>query len=69
MCANVSRWHADIKPSNILNVAESYKLADPGFAKFLIKNWFKPNTLPKTHLDGGTWTYGTFLYYLACTGV
>ncbi|KAK5062484.1 hypothetical protein LTR84_004556 [Exophiala bonariae] len=41
-------WHADIKPDNILRVQSSFKLSDPGFAKFLPK---KPNN--KTQIAGG----------------
>jgi serine/threonine protein kinase len=54
----LSRWHADIKPDNILIVQGKFKLADPGFATFIRANKSDPD--PKTILLGGTTTYGTF---------
>jgi hypothetical protein len=35
-CYNINRtrWHADVKPDNILQVKGKFKLADPGFATF-----------------------------------
>ena len=62
--ADHSSWHADIKPDNILIVAENgpdgneiekFKLADPGFAKFVKKTGTSPIEVP---LSGGTETYG-----------
>ena len=75
------RWHADIKPDNILLVENrlkkqkddttdkedqhkleqnetTFKLADPGFAKFVKKSKKKPTDVPKQLLFGGTETYG-----------
>ncbi|KAJ9602690.1 hypothetical protein H2200_012884 [Cladophialophora chaetospira] len=46
-------WHADIKPDNILRVQSSFKLSDPGFAKFVPQK--QNNT---TKISGGTSTYG-----------
>ncbi|KAF2843021.1 kinase-like protein [Patellaria atrata CBS 101060] len=47
-------WHADIKPDNILSVRGTFKLADPGFAKFQ-KHTGKEAT---EMILGGTQTYG-----------
>jgi hypothetical protein len=52
--AHTSRWHADIKPDNILSVQGKFKLADPGFATFIPKK----DGIPKEHVSGGTETYG-----------
>lgn len=35
-----------------------FKLADPGFAKFVKKSPKESNDVPRQHLEGGTWTYG-----------
>jgi len=52
-------WHADIKPSNILSMLETYKLADPGFARFEQKRDSSAKKLPpQVLLEGGTATYG-----------
>jgi serine/threonine protein kinase len=48
------RWHADIKPDNILSVQGKFKLADPGFAKFVRKT----ENVPCISVHGGTETYG-----------
>ena len=74
-----SRWHADIKPDNVLYVEDrlkknesahgqnlskttttekAFKLADPGFAKFIGKNQHASHALPKATLWGGTKSYG-----------
>lgn len=62
--SNILRWHADIKPDNILIIEEDgplgikmerFKLADPGFAKFVEKRGPDPMEVP---LSGGTETYG-----------
>ena len=50
----MSRWHADIKPDNILLVNGEFKLSDPGFAKFIIRK----TEDPREKVSGGTWTYG-----------
>ena len=78
------RWHADIKPSNILFVENrlkkkkddtteeggksrlvqnegTFKLADPGFAKFINKSEEASIEVPKELLSGGTETYGRWL--------
>ncbi|KAL8772818.1 MAG: hypothetical protein Q9209_002163 [Squamulea sp. 1 TL-2023] len=47
-------WHADIKPDNILSVQGRFKLADPGFAKFVEKG----EKDPEEFVLGGTETYG-----------
>ncbi|KAL8784971.1 MAG: hypothetical protein Q9213_003632 [Squamulea squamosa] len=47
-------WHADIKPDNILSVQGRFKLADPGFAKFVEKG----DKDPEEFVLGGTETYG-----------
>lgn len=47
-------WHADIKPDNILTVQGRFKLADPGFVKFVRKSGQDPEEV----LLGGTATYG-----------
>lgn len=49
-----SRWHGDIKPDNILLINQRYKLADPGFAKFVAKN---STITAEEVIEGGTWTY------------
>jgi hypothetical protein len=63
------RWHADVKPDNILLVkeeditgveCEKFRLADPGFSKFERRG----EGVPKTVLVGGTETYGESHYYL-----
>lgn len=51
------RWHADIKPDNILIVHGEFKLADPGFVKFVKKT----DKDPAEVLPGGTETFGWFL--------
>lgn len=49
---NNCRWHADIKPDNILLVENKCKLADFGFARFV------PETeQARAYLAGATWTY------------
>ena len=73
------RWHADIKPDNILHLEDrlkldcdpkdvdksklqeneiTFKLADPGFAKFVNKQKEKPLEVPKEYMLGGTTSYG-----------
>lgn len=52
-----NRWHADIKPENIIYVHSKYKLADPGFACFKKKTQDK-GAAPQIQLHGGTNTYG-----------
>lgn len=47
-----SRWHADIKPDNILIVKGKFKLADPGFARFE-----KKSDKDLATIAGGTETY------------
>ena len=60
-----SRWHADIKPDNILRVKGRFKLADPGFAKFKkseaiekLEDQTKRLRDQTTMIHGGTRTYG-----------
>lgn len=53
------RWHADIKPENIIEVRDKLRLADPGFACFKKKNKTQDKgDIPRTQLFGGTETYG-----------
>jgi hypothetical protein len=52
------RWHSDIKPENILEIQGEFKLADPGFAKFLEKVK-RSDSDPMANLSGGTHTFGT----------
>jgi hypothetical protein len=56
--SHCNRWHADIKPDNILSVQGKFKLADPGFAKFVKKIKKTHKVLPRQHVLGGTETYG-----------
>ncbi len=58
---NDSRWHADIKPDNILEIEGKFKLADPGFARFLEKDKGKSNSDPRANMSGGTYSFGTYL--------
>lgn len=54
-----TRWHADIKPENIIYVCGKYKLADPGFAQFKQKpKGYHKSSAPQIHVHGGTNTYG-----------
>ena len=59
--AYLTRWHADIKPDNILNIQGKFKLADPGFAKFVVKS--KAEALEV--IMGGTMTFGKRLFTLS----
>ena len=59
--ANVARWHADIKPDNILSVQGRFKVADPGFAKFVPKI---EGQVAEEFVLGGTETYGDVTQYL-----
>lgn len=54
LATNLGRWHADIKPDNILQVQNRFKLADPGFAK--IVKAVEPDQ--RTKIVGGTRTFG-----------
>ena len=58
------RWHADIKPDNILSVHGKFKLADPGFAHFVKKT----EKTPMGEVLGGTETFGNFLEGYAQVG-
>jgi serine/threonine protein kinase len=59
-----TRWHADIKPDNILVVQGKFKLADPGFVKFVKKT----NEEPREQVMGGTETYGMqFILLIWCS--
>lgn len=51
------RWHADLKPDNIVRVHGEFKLADFGFAKFTRK---QADKLPSEHMRGGTDSYGNY---------
>ena len=52
------RWHADIKPDNILLVQGKFKLADPGFMKFVSQRLNSAEEAEKVIIEGGTRTYG-----------
>jgi serine/threonine protein kinase len=52
------RWHADIKPENIIEVGDKYKLADPGYAWFRKMEADDNGVKPLASLRGGTDTYG-----------
>jgi serine/threonine protein kinase len=62
----VLSWHCDIKPENILlaTMPDSkewcFKLADPGFSNFLLKEEWKgqPSDLPHRKVEGGTAAFG-----------
>jgi serine/threonine protein kinase len=71
-------WHADIKPDNILIVKHKFKLADPGFARFVRKT--EKNSVigrDSTIIKGATTTYGTIglayktfsLTVIRCAGI
>ncbi|KAL2075033.1 hypothetical protein VTL71DRAFT_8813 [Oculimacula yallundae] len=53
-------WHLDIKPENILFCKGGWKIADPGFARFVRRLEAKKddNDLPVIPLSGGTAAYG-----------
>ncbi|PGH18775.1 hypothetical protein AJ79_00188 [Helicocarpus griseus UAMH5409] len=48
------RWHADVKPDNILRVHGVFKLADFGFAKFTARG----EGVAMQYIEGGTHAYG-----------
>lgn len=56
--AHDDRFHADVKPDNILRVHGEFKLADFGFAKFQRR---METHQPREYIDGGTETYGTLV--------
>lgn len=53
----VYRWHADIKPENVLVVNDKFKLADPGFAVFEDGKQ-DVDGRPRKEIKGGTTSYG-----------
>lgn len=53
-----TRWHADIKPSNILNVHGEFKLADPGLARFESQGDRNKGEKDDVELLGGRETFG-----------
>lgn len=55
---NIDRWHADVKPDNILSVRGSFLLADFGFARFQKKSTQSHDEPALETLTGGTDTYG-----------
>lgn len=55
---DLARWHADVKPDNILRIHEEFKLADFGFAKFKRRT----EEIPREFIDGGTENYGQLLF-------
>ena len=54
------RWHADIKPDNILLVQDKFKLADPGFMKFVLDQSGSTREAVEEVIEGGTRTYGMY---------
>ena len=42
------------------NKEKAFKLADPGFAKFVPKPQHESQAIPKQVLEGGTETYGAY---------
>jgi hypothetical protein len=56
--SDIFKWHSDIKPENILEIQGEFKLADPGFDKFLEKVK-RPDSDLMANLSGGTHTFGT----------
>lgn len=59
MAPDMNRWHADIKPDNILIVHGKFKLADFGFSRFAPVVKGSDGTLPTEVITGFTDTYGT----------
>ena len=55
------RWHADIKPDNILIVRGRLKLADFGYSRFAPAARMKNGNVPTELIHGFTDTYGMFL--------
>ena len=56
------RYHADVKPENILWVAGQFKLTDIGFSQF--ERYLSTSATAKGHfggIKGGTRTYGALL--------
>lgn len=45
-------------PSKLEKDQNKFKLADPGFAKFVEKSPKEPCDVPRQHLQGGTESYG-----------
>jgi hypothetical protein len=56
--ADSPRWHADIKPDNILLVNGRFKLADFGASAFDPVAKTKSGTVPTKYIHGFTDTYG-----------
>lgn len=52
-------WHGDIKPENILYCKDNWKIADPGFAHFVLGSKVRRDKggRPVINLRGGTTTY------------
>jgi thiamine kinase-like enzyme len=56
--ANLLRWHADIKPNNILLVNGRFKLADFGYSAFTPVAKTKSGMVPTDYIHGFTDSYG-----------
>ena len=48
----------EVDPSKLEEDQNKFKLADPGFAKFVKKSPKGSSGVPRQHLQGGTFTYG-----------
>ena len=64
------RWHGDIKPENILEVQQCFKLADAGDARIRrAKSKKKKKPGPQTQYEGGGQKYGEFSKSMTKSGI